>query len=155
MSSWYKIRAAQVNKKTKQYSCNMWRFNDMTDTDRFPGVRIFQTDLIAKGAAIALPGIGILVSFDYSGTELLKVLQHEYGHIIDARQGIFKRGGKLLKYFLFYVLIGIPSLASAIFNKQRHRYFWTEIRANKIALTFFANDYLPDEERFPLISDIG
>jgi hypothetical protein len=153
MSSWYKIRAPQVNKKTKGSPYIMWRFNNIADTSKFPGVRVFQTDVIPAGTAVALPGIAILISFGYSGTELIKVLQHEYGHIIDARVGILKRGGKLLNYFLFYLLIGLPSLASAIINKERHRYFWTEIRANRFAAAFFGQEYINDQMQFPLTAN--
>ncbi|MDR2836881.1 MAG: hypothetical protein LBV69_11970 [Bacteroidales bacterium] len=55
---------------------------------------------------------------------------HEYGHTFDSRA-----------FGLFYLLaIGVPSLISAA-GTGNHNIFWTEIRANRRAKTYFKKNY--------------
>ena len=127
-------------------------FKDISDRSRYPNINIYLSRLIKNGTAICLPGIGIIVSISYQGIELEKVVQHEYGHLLDAHHGIIlsKKMPTLFKYLLFYMIIGVPSLLSAAAGKRgAHRYFWTEIRANKLAKDFFGSGYVGDEQNYP------
>ena len=111
-------------------------FKNISYKSKYPNINIYRSSVIKNGTAICLPGIGIIVSNFYQGIDLEKVLQHEYGHFLDARHGIIltKRTPTLFKCLLFYMIIGIPSILSAAIGKRgEHKYFWTEIRANKIS----------------------
>ena len=127
------------------------RLKNISDKNKYPGIYIYQSGLIKSGTAITLPGIGIIVSTTYHDQELEKVIQHEYGHFLDANHGNIggKRVNIVAKYTLFYLLIGLPSLISAAVSRE-HKYYWTEIRANNMAKEFFGRSYILDEDNYPL-----
>ena len=56
---------------------------------------------------------------------------HEYGHYLDSHYC-----GPL-----YYLLIGIPSLMSEIFDPGNHKEFWTEKRADNLASIYFQRDW--------------
>ena len=70
------------------------------------------------------------------------VLMHEYGHTFDSREA-----GPA---YLF--TLGIPSLNSAINsneeNGRNHRWFWTELRANRAAKKYFGRYYGVDWSQY-------
>jgi hypothetical protein len=75
--------------------------------------------------------------------KLNKIYMHEYGHYLDSR-----RNG--LGYL---VNIGLPSLLSARrssliqndpYGRSTHDVFWTEMRANRLAATYFKKYYNVD-----------
>ena len=139
-------------RNTVRFSLHEPKFKNISDKSKYPNIKIYLSEVIKNGTAICLPGIGIIVSDFYQGLELEKVIQHEYGHFLDALYGIIltKKVPTLFKYLLFYFIIGIPSLLSAAVGKRgAHKYFWTEIRANRLAKEFFGRGYVGDEENYP------
>lgn len=83
-----------------------------------------------RGAAVALPGIGII-----SGKESLKqpdLLRHEFGHMLQFREWGF---------FFYWTRIGPASLLSArkaIKEKTHiHMHCWTEWSANRLSYHYF------------------
>jgi len=90
-----------------------------------------------RGAAMALPGLGIVVGKDY--TYDYELLMHEYGHILQAQ-----RWG----YFFFYTRVAISSLISAWKKPDQHIYHWTEWTANLLSKRYFNKEDW-DECYFP------
>lgn len=129
-------------------------WEDISSPD-YPGIKIYETSLAI--GAITLPGIGILV---YPGGGKDKaLLQHEYGHYLDYKfSGDLNFHPKSPSSALnFYMMIGIPSLLNTIpFVNElpgldgSHRNYWTEIRANQWAESWFGDNLAPDfKNRFP------
>jgi TANFOR domain-containing protein len=126
---------------------------DVSNPLKYPGIKIFHTSKI--GAAVTLPGIGIFINSDVfgGGNGLDKVTQHEYGHFLD-----YKNSGSIdlmpsgVRLFGYYTLIGLPSIFSAsILNSAggNHSNYWTEVRANKLAKSWFKDNYIADEVNYP------
>lgn len=120
-------------------------FKNISDQKNYPGIKIYETSLIAKGSAVTLPGIGILIHSNISGPIRTQILQHEYGHFLDYTfSSDLKIGGN--SSLSFYKFIGIPSIfniASGIGGD--HKSFWTEARADNWAKICFGNKYLGDK----------
>jgi hypothetical protein len=122
--------------------------SDISDPILFPDVKLYSTSFLIQGTAICLPGIGIFVHHSIHGNNRLRVLQHEYGHFLDFKTSKDLRRKRWLKsnFLGFYLGIGIPSLLNTIplFNKipsldGNHREYWTELRANRLAKTWFGD----------------
>lgn len=79
-----------------------------------------------RGAAMALPGIGIFIGRTYAHDQAL--LRHEFGHILQARKwGLF----------FFYTKVAISSLISAWKKPSMHNFHWTEWTANYLSYNYF------------------
>lgn len=122
--------------------------SDISDPILFPDIKLYSTSLLIQGTAICLPGIGIFVHHSIKGNNQLRVLQHEYGHFLDFKTSKDLRRKRWLKsnFLGFYLGIGIPSLLNTIpiLNKipgldGNHREYWTELRANQLAKTWFGD----------------
>jgi hypothetical protein len=122
-----------------------------------PGISVYQTSLIRRGSGICLPGIGIFIHKEVKGEHFRRLVQHEYGHFLDFKNGLEgKRITLLGSAFLgFYLLIGLPSLLNLTAGfrllspfKGDHRTFWTELRANRLAKEFFGKELAPNFERY-------
>ncbi len=114
-------------------------FKDISDP-KYPGVKIYQTSTIRRYSAVTLPGIGILIHPTVTGFEQTKMLQHEYGHILDSK---YFQGAR------FYFEIGVPSIWNMMTDPSSHDNFWTEIRANIKAERFFGPNYISDPINYP------
>jgi hypothetical protein len=81
----------------------------------------------------------------------VQVLQHEYGHFLDYKnkfQPSIAFGSPTL--LSFYLTIGIPSIFNAATGLGgNHNSYWTEVRANQQAKTWFGGSYISDEKYFP------
>ena len=130
---------------------------EISDPVNFPGIKLFETNLILKGSAICLPGIGIFIHLGIKGKAQNRVLQHEYGHFLDFKTSKDLRRKRTLKSPIlgFYLGIGIPSILNTIpiFNKipglrGSHRDYWTEIRANRLAADWFGDRLAADFSKF-------
>jgi hypothetical protein len=93
----------------------------------FPGITIIESNMLKRGMGICLPPFGIVV---YRGASLA-LKQHEYGHFLQYRQMGFLR---------FYLVVGLPSLWSAVFFPENHFNLKVEKDANKRASAFFGED---------------
>ena len=119
---------------------------NVSDSEKYPGINIYGTSLIDPGSAIALPGIGIFYDKEYyTGLNRLQTIQHEYGHYLDFKYTV---GGNMFSnnYVNYYIGIGVPSLLNTIKApgfKGKHKYYWTEIRANKWAEIYFGDNLAP------------
>ncbi|HSF53929.1 MAG TPA: hypothetical protein VLA71_09270 [Algoriphagus sp.] len=121
------------------------------------GIRIFQTRWIKSGSGICLPEIGIFIHSEIPDHAKKRIIQHEFGHYLDYKNGFEGERKKLLGSYLlgFYILIGIPSLLNLVpgFNRLPvfsgdHRTFWTEIRANRLSKSHFGRFLADDFDRF-------
>ena len=137
----------------------MW-FQRIPNPAKVDGIRIFRTPFLVKGSAICLPGIGIFLSSAIPEFAHVPIIQHEYGHFLDYQKGCEGDHKRFLgsKFLGFYLKIGMPSLLNLTpgFKNLRwfrgdHRVFWTEIRANRLAVAHFEN-YLAEgfTRRFPI-----
>lgn len=127
---------------------------NISDAKKYPGVKIYETSLIASGSAVTLPGIGLPTHPNKSNKDKTETLQHEYGHILDFRDAFdinYSPAGVINSPMLkFYLYIGIPSLTnSATGLGDDHSSYWTEKRANLRAESYFGNQYIHDERNFP------
>jgi len=107
---------------------------------QFEDIRIFglKNHRFQRGAAITIPGIGIIIGEKHAGN--INLLRHEFGHILQRRQ----------KKFIFYWFrIAPTSLKSALQssrNKNKvHMHTWTEWTANKLSFDYFNQ---PDDWNF-------
>ena len=117
---------------------------NLSDPNEYPGINIYQNDDKSDMTAVTLPGFGIYIGGGYSGRNLTRVMQHEYGHYLDYKfsPNLNFRGHRFLN---FYFLIGIPSLFNATTGLGgSHKYYWTEIRANQWAEIWFGKNLDPD-----------
>lgn len=123
-------------------------FNDISDQKMYPGVKIYETNLLGdgkeyeRGISINGPdGSVILVSPNSS----LKLLQHEYGHFLDMYYGSGNTLPFLPKSANFNVLVGLPSLYNEVTGVGGiHKYFYSEIRANNFAVAWFGSSLAKD-----------
>ena len=130
---------------------------EISDPVNFPGIKLFETNLVLKGSAICLPGIGIFVHYKTNGQSRNRVLQHEYGHFLDYKTSKDLRRKRTLNspFLGFYLCIGLPSILNTIplMNKipglqGNHRDYWTEVRANKLAADWFGDQLAADFNKF-------
>ena len=112
---------------------------------KYQGVLIYESPRLGYGynsGGIALPGIGIIVGVGAFSNQLdIGLVQHEYGHFLQYR---------LIGWFRFYLMVGIPSLFSAWtkWHKKPHQLYWTELWANHLSSQQF-NNYSQQLIRFP------
>lgn len=117
---------------------------------RFEGVRLIplNSGIFLMGAAVALPGIGIVAA--EKGLQATGLLRHEFGHILQ-----FRKWG----FFFFWIRIAPASLRSARKanreNSYNHMHCWTEWSANQLSYTYFGNPADWDFERYPVSPPLG
>jgi hypothetical protein len=130
---------------------------EISDPVNFPGIKLFETNLVLKGSAICLPGLGIFIHSGIIKVVRNRVLQHEYGHYLDYKSSHDLRRKRNLKSPIlgFYLGIGIPSILNTIplLNKipglrGSHRDYWTEIRANRLAAEWFGDRLAADFSKY-------
>jgi hypothetical protein len=113
-------------------------FINISDEENFTGIKICETKLLKKGTAITLPPIGIFIHESVKGIYRKQMLQHEYGHYLDFLSMSGKNGRQLIAVIKFYLYTGLPGFINAATGiGGRHRFFKTEIRANKLAIKWF------------------
>ncbi len=96
----------------------------------FHGADVYETTRLTGDDGITLPGRGILVpKGTYSLNSNYTLLQHEYGHILQAR---------MIGNANFYGNVGVPSIFSAQFSAN-HQRFWTEVWANNLSFDYFSS----------------
>ncbi len=112
---------------------------------RFENVRLipFNVGVFRKGAAVTIPGIGIIAGD--AGIRNQDLLQHEFGHILQYR----KWG------FLFYWTRIAPSSLMSASKAGRdkswhHMKCWTEWSANRLSYLFFNSPVDWDLNSYPL-----
>jgi hypothetical protein len=122
---------------------------DETVTGKYVGqykhdktVSVYEADI---DGGITLPGRGIVVGKGvYSKNLDPSLMQHEYGHILQARE---------FGNPMFYSKIGPSSLSSATRSRidpsYHHRTHWTEVMANRMSYNYF-NQPSNWDTRFPL-----
>ncbi len=114
-------------------------FINISDQENFPGIKIYETKLLVSASAIILPGVGIFIHSGITGSQRLRVLQHEYGHYLDY---LSFSGFAMIK---FYIFIGLPSLLNAATGiGGNHKTYRTELRANRLAEKWFGNKLSKD-----------
>lgn len=122
---------------------------NLSDSKKYPGISIYQNNDKSDMTAVTLPGFGIYIGGGYEGTQLTKVMQHEYGHYLDytfSPDINFNGQG----FIGFYLMIGVPSLFNAATGiGGSHSSYWTERRANQWAEIWFGNDYIKDSKYYP------
>ncbi len=130
---------------------------EISDPVNFPGIQLFETNLILKGSAICLPKIGIFIHSGIRGDTQKRILQHEYGHFLDYKLSKDLKRKRTLRSPIigFYLGIGIPSMLNTIplINKipglrGSHRDYWTEVRANRLAAQWFGDRLAADFSKF-------
>jgi len=98
-------------------------------------VSVYEADI---DGGVTLPGRGIIVTKGaYSRNLYPRLMQHEYGHILQARE---------VGYNAFYSVIAKESLISAAMDGKLghdHSYFWTETWANYLSSNKLGSNYLP------------
>jgi hypothetical protein len=113
-------------------------FINISDEENFPGIKIYETKLLKKGTAVILPPLGIFIHENVKGIYRTQMLQHEYGHYLDFLSMSGKKDRRFIAAIKFYLFSGLPSLINAATGiGGRHRFFKTEIRANKLAIKWF------------------
>ena len=118
--------------------------------NRFEGVRLIplNSGIFLRGAAVALPGIGIVAG--ENGLQSSALIRHEFGHILQFRNWGF---------FFFWTRIAPASLWSARKanreNSYNHMHCWTEWSANQLSYTYFGKPADWDFERYPISSPSG
>lgn len=119
-------------------------YKDISDEKNYPGVKIYESRLAASGA-ITLPGIGIFVH--PGGGKDVGLLQHEYGHYLDYKfSPDLNSFGTPSATLNFYLTIGLPSIFNAATGLGGdHGTYWTEIRANQWAQSWFGDKLSPGE----------
>jgi hypothetical protein len=130
---------------------------EIKNIPKLNGIRVFQTTWIRSGSGICLPVIGIFIHSKIPERTKKRIIQHEYGHFLDYKFGLDGDRKKLLGSALlgFYFLIGIPSLFNLIpvINQipafaGRHQFYWTELRANRLAKAHFGDLIAEDFDRY-------
>jgi RHS repeat-associated protein len=114
---------------------------------KFEGVNIYESEKLGVGrnsSGVTLPGRGIIVGKGV-GTKGVydELLQHEFGHILQAREVGIKA---------YYTVIAKESLISATFQGVggwNHNTFWTETWANYLSSQYFGSRYIMSSE-FPI-----
>jgi hypothetical protein len=113
---------------------------------KFEGVTIYESSFIKKGHAITLAPLGIFIAHDIFNLQKDSFLiKHEFGHILQYRK---------LGFLRFYILIGIPSLYSAIkasiITNYHHQTAKVEVEANLYAYHYFNQPLDWPQHRFPI-----
>jgi hypothetical protein len=124
-------------------------YRNLSNSKQYPGISIYQNYDVSDKAAVTLPGFGIYIGGGYKGTQLTKIMQHEYGHYLDYR---FSPDLNIngMGFTNFYLGIGLPSIFNAATGiGGPHSSFWTETRANRWAEIWFGKDYIRDPYIFP------
>lgn len=125
---------------TQAYGASGARIGDKTITGKYvgkyEGVKVYESSKMRTGNAASLPGRGIVLSrgeftrhYNSSGTQ--ELLQHEFGHILEAR---------IVGLEAFYKIIAKESLLSASMDGVlgwSHNKFWTETWANYLSKKYF------------------
>jgi hypothetical protein len=115
---------------------------------KFEGVNLYEAP-IPEGSAATLPGRGIILSkgqFTLNGSSRYtkELLQHEFGHILQARMVGLKA---------FYNVIAPESFISASLDGVcgwSHNTFWTETWANYLSNNYFGvNSFLLNNPAWP------
>ena len=112
---------------------------------RFEGVRLLPLNvgLFSRGAAVTLPGIGIVAA--EKGLKATDLLRHEFGHILQ-----FRKWG----FFFFWTCIAPASLWSARKanrdNSHNHMHCWTEWSANCLSYHYFGKPADWDFKHYPI-----
>ena len=114
---------------------------------KFEGVNLYEAP-IPDGSAATLPGRGIILSkgqytLNSTSRYTRELLQHEFGHIIQAREVGLKA---------FYNVIAPESLASATMDGVggwSHSTFWTETWANYLSNNHFGVNSLLNNSAWP------
>ncbi len=107
---------------------------------KFEGVNLYEAN-IPEGSAATLPGRGIILSkgqysMDSRSLYTKQLLQHEFGHILQARK---------VGLVAYYSIIAKESFISASFdgiNGWSHDLFWTETWANYLSQNYFGANSL-------------
>ena len=107
---------------------------------KFEGVNLYEAN-IPEGSAATLPGRGIILSkgqysIHSSSLYTKQLLQHEFGHILQARK---------VGMVAYYSIIAKESFISASFdgiNGWSHDLFWTETWANYLSQNYFGANSL-------------
>lgn len=126
------------------------QYSDLSDSKKYPGINIYQNNDKNDFNAVTLPGVGIYLGGGLSGTDQTKTIQHEYGHYLDYLS-LNSVGTGLIS---FYLCIGMPSIVNGALTYIpglgiTHSDFWTEIRANKLAESYFGKSYIKDPVNYP------
>ena len=103
---------------------------------KFEGANLYESKMMADGAAATLPGRGIILSpgqFSLNSTAeyTQQLLQHEFGHILQS---------KIVGLDAYYGVIAPESLWSAArstYGNWNHNTFWTETWANYLSHNYF------------------
>jgi hypothetical protein len=120
-------------------------FRDISNSKMYPGISIYETDKIASGSAVTLPGVGIFVHSSITGDARTRVLQHEYGHYLDYKFSPDINFPGQISAVNFYMMIGVPSLFNASTGiGGSHSSYWTETRANRWAEIWFGDKLAPN-----------
>jgi hypothetical protein len=102
-------------------------------------------EALSKGAAFALPSIGIFLNPHERGKARIDLVRHEFGHIL--RGAVVGNGN-------FYSYIVPASLYSAtkahLITEYSHQNFWTEVRANDLSYNYLGRPANWNTNRFPL-----
>lgn len=114
----------------------------------FKEINVYHTKWVR--GAVCLPGLGIFINKHlFPDWYLPYVMQHEYGHYLDYK---FAKDLKPMSLLQFYIRIGLPSLINAATGLGgKHKTFWTELRANRMAKKYLGDKLLKNYENyFPL-----
>ncbi len=112
---------------------------------RFQGVRLICLNAgdLRKGAAVALPGIGIITG--KSNLQNVNLLRHEFGHFLQYRS---------MGFLFYWGRIAPLSLRSALKARKKRDYnhmsCWTEWSANLLSYNYFKKPADWDVENYPL-----
>jgi len=112
---------------------------------RFEGVRLICLNAgdFRKGAAVALPGIGIITG--KSNLQNENLLRHEFGHFLQYRN---------IGFLFYWGRIAPVSLRSALKARKKRDYnhmsCWTEWSANLLSYNYFNKPADWDADRYPL-----
>ncbi len=124
-------------------------FRNISDSKTYPGISIYETDYMAKGTGVTLPGIGIFIHSSVTGNNRVRMLQHEYGHYLDYKFSPDINFPGQIPLVNFYMMIGIPSILNLTPGINmipgldvRHHDFYTEQRADRWAEIWFGKNYL-------------
>lgn len=98
----------------------------------FEGVRVYSVNFgfFRHGAAVTIPGIGIITGSKFAHDEGL--LKHEFGHILQ-----YRKWGFLFYWFRIAPVSLLSALKSRINPKFNHMHTWTERSANYLAWRYF------------------
>lgn len=87
--------------------------------------------------AVTLPKRGIVAAFTSGVLKGKRMMQHEYGHILQYR----KFGA-----YIYWHAIASESFASATLSPSTHGKFWTETWANYLSKEYFGKGWLGKDD---------